>query len=169
MPKNVEIKARLTNFERVRETARRLSGNDPELLDQHDVFFASRNGRVKLRIFPDGTGELIEYHRPDTADIKTSSYRLAKTPDALTLRDILTNMGAMVTGEVRKRRLLYLIGQTRVHVDRVERLGDFLELEVVLRDDQSESDGSAITRDLMRAFGIDNGSLVAGAYVDLLT
>ena len=40
-----------------------------------------------------------------------------------------------VTGSVRKRRLVYHVGQTRVHLDRVEGLGDFLELEVVLRPD----------------------------------
>ena len=168
MPKNVEIKARLRNPDRARQIARRLSGHDPEAIDQHDVFFASRTGRLKLRIFPDRTGELIEYHRPDTVAIRTSSYRLAKTSDALALRDILTNMGATVTGEVRKRRLLYMIGQTRVHVDRVEDLGDFLELEVVLRDDQPESDGSTIARELMDTFAVQHDDLVTVAYVDLI-
>jgi predicted adenylyl cyclase CyaB len=168
MPKNVEIKARLASPEQARKTALRLSGNDPEVIDQHDVFFASSQGRLKLRMFPDGTGEFIEYHRADTADAKTSSYRLVKTSEAQALREILKNMGASVTGEVRKRRLLYLVGQTRVHIDRVEGLGNFLELEVVLRDGQPEADGSAIADRLMKAFSIDRDQLVAGAYVDLI-
>ena len=169
MPKNVEIKARLNDAKSARNIARRLSGGDPEVIDQHDVFFASRSGRIKLRMFPDGTGDLIEYHRPDAAEIRTSSYRLAKTQDAGALRDILTNMGATVVGEVRKRRLLYLVGQTRVHIDRVEKLGDFLEFEVVLRADQQESEGSVITSALMNAFGVEPAQLVGSAYLDLLT
>ena len=169
MPANVEIKARLTNPAQARDTARRLSGGDPDIIDQHDVFFASRSGRIKLRMFSDGTGELIEYHRPDTADIRTSSYRLVTAADAQALREILMKAGVTVTGEVRKRRLLYLVGRTRVHLDSVEGLGDFLELEVVLRADQTAEAGSAIAAELMDAFSIDRGQLVAGAYVDLLT
>lgn len=169
MPKNVEIKARLADSERAQHTARQISGSDPEVIHQHDIFFATRSGRLKLRMFPDGSGELIAYHRQDTADIRTSSYRMARTADARVLREILAKLGATTVGEVRKHRLLYLVGQTRVHLDRVEGLGDFLEFEVVLRDGQSESSGAVIARDLMAAFGIDHNDLIAGAYVDLLT
>ena len=37
-----------------------------------------------------------------------------------------------VKGRVKKTRLLYMVGQTRVHVDEVEGLGNFMELEVSL-------------------------------------
>ena len=169
MPKNVEVKARLADPAGARATARRLSGADAEVIDQHDIFFRIPRGRLKLRMFSGGAGELIEYHRPDAVGARTSSYRIAKTPDAVTLRDILVNAGLAVIGEVRKRRLLYLVGQTRVHLDCVEGLGDFLELEVVLRDDQPESEGNAIAQELMAAFGLERGALIAGAYVDMLT
>jgi len=72
-------------------------------------------------------------------------------------------------GRVRKERTLYLIGRTRVHLDRVEGLGDFLELEVVLADGEAEASGLAEARRLMAALGVDEAALVAGAYVDLLT
>jgi adenylate cyclase class IV len=63
---------------------------------------------------------------------------------------------------------LYLNGQTRVHIDRVQDLGDFLVLEVVLRPEQNESEGKTITEALLSSFGIDKQQLVGEAYVDLL-
>ena len=73
-----------------------------------------------------------------------------------------------VRGRVRKERILVLVGQTRVHLDRVEGLGDFLELEVVLQDGQSEAEGRAIALLLMDRLGVPASDLVAGAYLDLL-
>jgi adenylate cyclase class IV len=65
-------------------------------------------------------------------------------------------------------RVLYLAGQTRIHIDRVEGLGDFLELEVVLRPEQTDVEGKAIAAALLSEFGIDEGQLIGEAYVDIL-
>ena len=73
-----------------------------------------------------------------------------------------------VRGVVRKRRSVYLVGQTRVHLDQVEGLGDFVELEVVLQPQQNSSDGVAIAHDLMRKLGILPSQLIDKAYIDLL-
>jgi adenylate cyclase class IV len=54
-----------------------------------------------------------------------------------------------------------------VHLDRVEGLGDFLELEVVLRREQAESEGKTIAEALLSNFGIDREQLIGEAYVDL--
>ena len=69
---------------------------------------------------------------------------------------------------MRKLRTLYLAGRTRVHLDRVEALGDFLELEVVLADAESVADGVAEAHALMARLGVPTSDLVEGAYVDLL-
>jgi hypothetical protein len=66
-------------------------------------------------------------------------------------------------------RLLYLVGQTRVHLDSVVGLGDFLELEVVLRPDQSPAEGQIIAAGLMRRLGIHDSDLIATAYADMLS
>jgi predicted adenylyl cyclase CyaB len=71
-------------------------------------------------------------------------------------------------GVVKKTRTLYLIGQTRVHLDEVHGLGEFLELEVVLRTGQSEVEGRNIATALLSEFGIGQEHLIAEAYVDLL-
>ena len=134
---------------------------------QEDIFFAAPAGRLKLRIFNEHEGELIHYHRADTPEPRASRYRIAPTSDPLVLKSILGDVLG-VTGSVRKHRLVFHVGQTRVHLDRVEQLGDFLELEVVLRPDQPESEGVAIARDLLHRLGISPEQLVQTAYVDLL-
>jgi predicted adenylyl cyclase CyaB len=69
---------------------------------------------------------------------------------------------------VRKRRLLYLVGRTRIHLDEVEGLGAFLELEVVLADGEEEAEGEVIARRLLADLGVRDEDRVAKAYIDLL-
>ena len=167
MPRNVEIKVRLNEPSKAHAIAARLSGAQPEQIAQRDVFFTTAHGRLKLRIFADRQAELIQYHRPSTQGIRLSEYRIARTPDAPILLEILTR-ALGVAGEVRKIRSLYRIGQTRVHIDCVEGLGDFLEFEVVLAPNQSEAEGTRVAEELLKQFEIDRAALIGEAYVDLL-
>ena len=73
-----------------------------------------------------------------------------------------------VEGTVRKRRLLYLVGQTRLHLDTVEGLGTFLEMEVVLTPEQGADEGRRIAEELAGRLQIAADDLVPCAYVDLL-
>ncbi len=73
-----------------------------------------------------------------------------------------------IRGVVRKTRYLYLAGQTRIHLDDVEGLGRFMELEVVLEEGQSDAEGQKIAEDLMSALGVERDDLIDGAYMDLL-
>lgn len=167
MPRNVEIKARLKNLDAVLAILARMSEGLSQIIKQHDFFFHSDGARLKLRVFESGEGELIQYEREDRASARCSQYQIARTPDPFILLDILTRaLGHM--GEVKKTRELYMIGQTRVHIDQVEGLGDFLELEVVLRAEQSEAEGQRIAEGWLNELGIDKDQLIAQAYVDLL-
>ena len=167
MPTNVEIKARVRDRERLMEMAASLSGGPPAVLHQEDTFFRVPAGRLKLRKLAPTRGELIFYRRPDQPGPKSSDYSISVTSEPDTRREVLAAALGIV-GVVRKARWLYLVGQTRVHLDRVEALGDFVEFEVVLHPGQSEEQGQAIAADLMRRLEIDPEDLVAGAYLDLL-
>jgi adenylate cyclase class IV len=162
MARNIEIKARLRDRAALIARTEALGGVGPERIRQDDTFFACVNGRLKLREFSASHGQLIAYSRPDAGGPKLSDYAISETREPATLRAALTAALGQ-TG----RGTLYLVGQTRVHVDAVEGLGDFVELEVVLAPGQSEADGMAIADTLMRALGIDPADLLAGAYVDL--
>jgi adenylate cyclase class IV len=165
--RNVEFKARIGTVEALLPRAQALADGPPERIEQDDTFFACREGRLKLRDFGTGHGELIYYERPDAGGPKVSDYVRAATAEPAALREALARAHGVI-GRVRKSRWLLLAGQTRIHLDRVEGLGDFLELEVVLRDGQSEAEGAAIAHALLGQLGIDAARGLSGAYLDLL-
>ncbi|GJM43326.1 MAG: adenylate cyclase [Gemmatimonadota bacterium] len=167
MPRNVEIKATLDDVVATRARAARLADGPAQVLVQEDVFFRVPRGRLKLRSFPEGPAELIFYDRPDHEGPKTSDYRIEPVADPVRLRAVL-ELACGVRAVVRKRRELFLSGRTRIHLDQVEGLGDFLELEVVLGGGESTEDGEREARECLAALDVDAAHLVAGAYVDLL-
>jgi adenylate cyclase class IV len=165
--RNVEIKARVDSIDVLLPRARALAGGEPQHLAQDDTFFHVPHGRLKLRQFGDGSAELIHYHRPDTGDAKLSDYVRTPVPEPASLRWALER--ALGTrGRVIKQRVVLLVGATRIHLDRVDGLGEFIELEVVLRDHQSEREGAVIAEQLMHELGLANAPRIAGAYLDLL-
>lgn len=167
MNKNVEIKARVSGFDSIVEQVREIANEGPAVIEQEDTFFHTPRGRLKLRKFSDSHGELIYYDRPDTIQPKTCHYVLSPCSDPDSLRNALSHAFG-IRGVVRKRRVLYIVGQSRIHLDEVEGLGYFIEIEVVLKSGQSTTEGVRIAGDLMATFGIDDSSLVDRAYIDLL-
>jgi len=167
MSRNIEIKARIDDLHSLAQRAEALADEGPMTIDQDDTFFNCERGRLKLRRFSSEEGELIFYRRPDLAGPKTSFYLRSPTTTPDVLRESLVLAYGEI-GRVRKRRTLYLVGRTRVHLDEVEDLGRFLELEVVLVEGESEKVGEAEARDLMQRLNIDPEQLVEGAYLDLL-
>jgi adenylate cyclase class IV len=167
MPRNIEIKARIETVEALLQRARALADSEAEAIEQDDTFFAVTMGRLKLREFADGSAELIHYHRGDGSEARPSDYVRVPVPDAAALRAALAR-ACGVLGRVRKRRLLLHLGQTRLHLDRVEGLGEFVELEVVLRDGQSDDEGRAIAESWMQRLGLQQAPRLGVAYTDLL-
>jgi predicted adenylyl cyclase CyaB len=138
-----------------------------QLLHQEDTFFRVNAGRLKLRDFGSDRGELIWYQRIDQAGPKESAYSITKTDDPRGLKGVLAAALGLL-GVVRKTRELYLVGQTRIHLDQVEGLGDFVELEFVLQEDQSFDEGHTAVLVLMKDLGLSQDDLVTHAYIDLI-
>jgi predicted adenylyl cyclase CyaB len=165
--RNVEIKARVESVEALTPRAAALADEGPTEIVQDDTFFTCASGRLKLRAFSATDGQLIFYRRPDRAGPKESFYLISPTASPDTLREALT-LAYGQAGRVRKRRTLFLVGRTRIHLDRVEDLGHFLELEVVLSDGEPSEAGVEVAHDLLARLGISASQLIEGAYVDLL-
>jgi predicted adenylyl cyclase CyaB len=163
--RNVEIKARVADLAGVEIHARRIATEGPSDLAQDDTFFACANGRLKLREFSPVQGQLIYYSRPNDAGPKVSDYWISDTDAPAALRETLARALGVV-GRVRKQRRLYRVDRTRIHLDDVEGLGSFVELEVVLAEGESPLQGIEVAQRIMTSLGIGESQLVQGAYVD---
>jgi len=164
---NLELKARCPDLEMVRARAERLGARYAGAFAQRDTFFASgAPGRLKLREVADGPAELIAYRRADVTEARSSDYDIYPVADPDRLRAVLT-AALGEAGVVEKRRRLYLLHRTRIHLDQVRGLGDFVELETVLGG-ESEAEAQAELARIAAGLEIRRETLVAVAYVDLL-
>jgi adenylate cyclase class IV len=167
MARNVEIKARVENVALLQPTVATLASEGPLEIAQDDTFFRCDNGRLKLRAFSLDSGELIFYRRTNQRGPKESFFLRSPTSSPETLRESLSLAYGQI-GRIRKYRTLYLVGRTRVHLDRVEGLGHFLELEVMLVGDEPAETGVREAHELMDQLGVQPDQLIEGAYLDLM-
>ena len=167
MPKNVEIKARLQHADETARLAAMIADGKAIVLRQVDTFFAGAKGRLKLRQFDDGRTELIAYQRDNKAGPKTSDYIVTPVNAPELLKASLIRAYGLQATVCKTRRLL-MAGRTRIHLDEVESLGSFLELEVVLAEGEDEEKGQAEALALMQKLGVPREALISSAYVDML-
>jgi adenylate cyclase class 2 len=164
--RNLELKAHDPDPEASLAAALALGAEDHGVLHQRDTYFAVAHGRLKLRRV-NGRAELIQYERADEAHARESRYRLVPVADPDALEEALAAALGVVATVVKERRLL-LWRQVRIHLDRVDGLGDFVELEAVAApgsDLSLEADRVATLRAALR---IEDGQLVGASYQQLL-
>ncbi|MEM1422815.1 MAG: class IV adenylate cyclase [Planctomycetota bacterium] len=164
MPVNVEYKARLLDRARAERICDTLANGPAVLLRQRDTYFRTDKGRLKLREETrDGieqTDQLITYRRPDDGASRESDYTVeldAPRPDA----EVLV--------VVEKERRFAMIGEVRVHIDRVEGVGGCIEFESLVNDVQSLEEARTALQRVLDAFAPVLGDPIAGSYADLVT
>ncbi|XP_013100726.2 uncharacterized protein LOC106082645 [Stomoxys calcitrans] len=167
--RNIEIKARVGSdeeFTKRVEIAKTLTKSNGEVIVQRDVFFNSQSGRLKLRYLqPPARSQLVYYDRPDVAGPKLSKFNKIEVDEPEVLEKILTQSNG-AKGIVAKTRYLFMYERTRIHLDKVEQLGNFMEFEVCLLPEQTIEEGQAVADKLMKEFGIQEADLMTGAYFD---
>ncbi len=166
--RNLEIKARYDHLDLARQLALSLGAKDGGVSQDADTYFRVQQGRLKLRqVAGDSHGTLIYYDRPDRVESRYSTYRLATVGEARETEALLdAALGTLV--RVIKIRHVLVYGATRIHLDQVERLGRFVELETVLRRGQSEEEAQAEQELVKEALGLNRREPVAFSYSDLL-
>ena len=162
---NVECKARDGDPEATAQRCAALGAVDHGVLHQRDTYFAGARGRLKLRDEDPGGSRLIAYQRPDSTADTESRYVLAAVAEPAAVREAL-DAALGTTVEVVKRRRLFIYDNVRIHLDDVDELGTFIELEGVV-DDNLERTRATVAR-LRAELGIAQDALVAAGYSDLL-
>jgi homotetrameric cytidine deaminase len=166
--RNVELKARDPDPAATLERALALGASDEGVLTQRDTYFARARGRLKLREQDGGSeagARLIAYVRPDEEEARTSAYRLAEVADPAALLEVLDAAFGTIA-MVEKRRHLLLYENVRIHIDEVDGLGSFVELEGVAADDSDLAREHELVARLRDQLGL--GDPVAVSYSDLL-
>jgi predicted adenylyl cyclase CyaB len=137
------------------------------VLIQRDTYFRAHQGRLKLREEESAKAHLIAYERPSQAGQRESRYRIVTVEKADELKAALAaTLGIEVV--VAKERCLFIWEDVRIHLDRVDDLGHFIEFEAVTASDGSNiSSAEKRVETLRQAFGIDDADLVGGSYCDL--
>lgn len=165
--RNVELKARDPDPARTLALALQAGAEDLGEITQRDTYFSGARGRLKLREQEPGDSELIAYGRPDETQARVSEYRRVPVDDAQALREALdAGLGTLVV--VDKRRRLLLWDGVRIHLDEVDGLGSFLELEAVAPEGSDLSAERDKVERLRGELGVDDANLVATGYADLL-
>ena len=165
--RNIELKARDPDPARTLERARALGADDRGWISQRDTYFAGSRGRLKLREQQPGGSELIQYRRRDEARAHTSEYRRAPVADPDALGAALDAAHGTLVVVAKRRRLLLWEG-VRIHLDEVEGLGSFVELEAIAPEGSDLSAEHAKVERLRGELGIEDQQLVAEGYSDLL-
>ncbi len=164
---NIEIKARCPDLSRVREILRSHKAEFRGVDHQTDTYFPCSTGRLKLR---EGNIEnaLIHYRRPnqpDPKEAKVSLYRMNPDP---ALRQLLTQaLGVRV--QVVKQREIYFLENVKIHLDQIDSLGSFVEIEAIDIDGSLGCDRlTEQCRLWMDRFGIHPEDLIDRSYGDMM-
>jgi adenylate cyclase class IV len=163
---NLEAKFRLRDFVAAEAAAAALGYVDQGTLMQRDTFFVVREGKLKLREETGIGARLIGYSRRQVDGLQLSDYRLVPVAEAAGIRAVLSDTLG-VLAEVRKRRRLWLHGTVRLHLDRVDGLGDFGEIEAVVAPGEDPEAYRTFVDHTLAALGIGPGDLIEASYFEL--
>jgi predicted adenylyl cyclase CyaB len=164
---NIEIKARCSYPEHIRGILKARKAVFKGIDQQVDTYFKCSTGRLKLR---EGTIEnaFIHYNREDKAGPKTSTVTLYYPEPNSILKKILTNaLGTLII--VKKKREIYFIDNIKFHIDTVDKLGNFIEIEAI---DKTGAIGQdklySQCKEYMKLFEVKSEDLIKTSYSDML-
>lgn len=163
---NLEAKFKLSDLARTRSLAEAAGYQFKADFEQRDTFFKVNRGKLKLREQHDGAW-LIYYSRDGREGLEVSNYEIVPVADPARMREVLSDaMG--VLARVNKRRTLLMRGNVRLHLDQVEGLGSFGEIEAVVGEDEDPEDYLRVVDQTLRAIDVGRSNLISASYFEML-
>jgi adenylate cyclase class 2 len=169
--RNVEFKAELRDPSIARAVARSIGAHLVATLDQTDTYYKTFNGRLKKRETLHANGgeaepvEYIHYERDNRTRPKISAFQIMTDDE---FRERYGTQPLPIWLVVRKRRAVYILDHTRIHLDEVEDLGSFIEFEVLVSKNNNVARAHETVEELRAAFGPVMGEAISVGYSDLL-
>lgn len=165
---NLEFKARMRDEKRVRAALKslrpRVAGTDHQI----DTYFNTPTGRLKLR---QGNIEnaLIFYRRQNAAVVRPSRVLLCEFTDPAQVRALRKVLASAlgIAAVVDKVREIYFVDNVKIHLDRVRRLGNFLEVEALV-ENGSLRHARKQAGQMKEMFGVLPEDILPHSYSDLV-
>jgi len=138
VPINLELKAKVNSKDNIKSLLNDLGATFECKMVQVDTYFNVSKGRLKLREIDKKESQLIYYDRKESTTEMWSNYQIVKVDEPGRLKEVLAaSNGIRVV--VKKIRDLYMYENCRIHIDEVEGLGSFIELEVIHKDSETKT------------------------------
>lgn len=168
MPANLELKAKVAESSTLRQIAEDIGATYIATMHQEDTYFYTTKGRLKLRVINDDKAELIFYDRDEKTNYRLSEYQIYPVAEKELMKKILQQAYG-IRSVIKKQGQLFIYKNCRIHLDKVDGLGHFLEFEVML----DKSDNNHIQNEDTMKFLADKFSsqflrIIQVSYSDLL-
>ncbi len=164
--KNIELKVKV-EINKVLADLKKLNSLSLGELSQTDTYFLLGNKRLKIRE-EKNKSEIIYYIRDNIAGSKQSKYfRFYINRLILPLVKLFLDVFLGKKKIVKKHRNLHYHAHTRIHLDRVEKLGEYLELETVIDSHHDQDYFIDEHRRIVSALKLSDYVLIPNSYSDL--
>ena len=163
MALNLELKARVENHETIKQIFKNVGATFEKILDQKDIYYKVKDGLLKLRI-ENGNYSLIKYNREEEKSDRWSNYYVVKMEGTET--ELLFSSLFPIETEVVKKRELFMYKDTRIHIDTVENLGKFIELETVVHGEKEYAKN--LFDEMVELLNLDLSNQIRFSYRDLI-
>ena len=165
--KNIELKVKVNNFRNVIGILKKLRAKHVGTLNQIDTYYNADKGRLKIREIDDKDFQKIFYQRPDKKASKISLYSVSKIKKSQLQKErnnLKRSLGEKVI--VKKQRDLWILKNTRVHLDRVKDLGNFLELETQI--EKAGKNAKKEHKEIIKLLNLSKHKAFSVSYSDML-
>ena len=163
MPTNLELKIKATSHESLKKILKQIGAENKGMLNQKDVYYSVPNGLLKLRI-ENGNESLIVYNRNENDKSRWSDFEVLKFINGKGEKFFSKLFDVEII--VKKERELFYYDDTRIHLDTVNNLGKFLELETLVIN--GKADAKKRFAKIIRLLKLDESKQIRKSYRDLL-